>query len=358
MADVSKIKLPNQEVVNIKDARITGIDSTPTEGSTNVVNSGGLLSFLNNGYVKYNKYSGSDPFTTREPSFNALFISQAVLEDRIKSNTGDQGVIVLPTWHGNADSNYYTAEIGFVNNSNRPYTRINHSGTKTEWTPLAFQSDLSDYLPLTGGTLSGWLKFKSPYGIDFYDGDGTIHSIRPFQPFNYDFAHYDGTGWRRIWDSGNDGARSGLDADLLDGQHGSYYATTSQLSGYLSLSGGTMTNTDLVTNLNADLLDGKQGTSYKDKAVYTFTQPRNTGYYKISINSKGARMYMIRARLYRSYNPTEICVSGYNYPSTKTWYKPYAWAYNIVGVSSLAVIFGHDGDNEIWFAIPSAGFFL
>jgi len=29
--------------------------------------------------------------------------------------------------------------------------------------------------------------------------------------------------WRKVWDSGNDGSGSGLDADLLDGQHGSYY---------------------------------------------------------------------------------------------------------------------------------------
>lgn len=31
------------------------------------------------------------------------------------------------------------------------------------------------------------------------------------------------TDWHRIWHSGNDGSGSGLDADLLDGQHGSYY---------------------------------------------------------------------------------------------------------------------------------------
>ena len=30
-------------------------------------------------------------------------------------------------------------------------------------------------------------------------------------------------GWRKLWSTGNDGAGSGLDADLLDGQQGSYY---------------------------------------------------------------------------------------------------------------------------------------
>ena len=48
------------------------------------------------------------------------------------------------------------------------------------------------------------------------------------------------SGWRRIlttsyygaaWTSSNDGAGSGLDADLLDGQHGSYYRAYANLTG-------------------------------------------------------------------------------------------------------------------------------
>lgn len=41
----------------------------------------------------------------------------------------------------------------------------------------------------------------------------------------------------KLWTSTNDGASSGMDADLLDGQHGSYYATAASISGttnYLS----------------------------------------------------------------------------------------------------------------------------
>ena len=47
--------------------------------------------------------------------------------------------------------------------------------------------------------------------------------------------------WRTIWNSANDGAGSGLDADLLDGQQGTYYAAASSLSNYLPLSGGAIT---------------------------------------------------------------------------------------------------------------------
>lgn len=42
MADVSKIKLPDNTVVNIKDYRIPGVDTTPTSGSSNVITSGGI----------------------------------------------------------------------------------------------------------------------------------------------------------------------------------------------------------------------------------------------------------------------------------------------------------------------------
>ena len=45
-----------------------------------------------------------------------------------------------------------------------------------------------------------------------------------------------------LWNSGNDGSGSGLDADLLDGQHGSYYATAASLGNYLPLTGGTLSS--------------------------------------------------------------------------------------------------------------------
>ena len=42
MADVTKIKLPDNSTVNIKDYRIPGVDSTPTPDSENLVTSGGV----------------------------------------------------------------------------------------------------------------------------------------------------------------------------------------------------------------------------------------------------------------------------------------------------------------------------
>ena len=52
-----------------------------------------------------------------------------------------------------------------------------------------------------------------------------------------------GTNNRTVWTSGNDGASSGLDADLLDGQEGSYYTNAANLSGTIAaISGANLTS--------------------------------------------------------------------------------------------------------------------
>lgn len=46
MADVSKIRLPDSTVVNLKDYRIPGVDTEPTSGSSNIVTSGGVYQMI------------------------------------------------------------------------------------------------------------------------------------------------------------------------------------------------------------------------------------------------------------------------------------------------------------------------
>lgn len=112
----------------------------------------------------------------------------------------------------------------------------------------ATTSQLAGYLPLTGGTLTGGLTFS--YGgatndqwINFVASDNVTYRLGIQRPFaNYGLAFYDGSSYYKIWHEGNDGTGSGLDADLLDGQHGSYYAAASALNDYLPLTGGTLTN--------------------------------------------------------------------------------------------------------------------
>ncbi len=102
-----------------------------------------------------------------------------------------------------------------------------------------------------------------------------------------------------IWNSGNDGASSGLDADLLDGQHGSYYAPATGGS-YLPLSGGTMTGT--IT-----------GRDFKPQAGYHFQRSTHSsghlegGHNNIgSTAAKTSPIYTIGS----SYNPTDSALSN------------------------------------------------
>ena len=106
MSDVTKIKLPDNSELNIKDYRIPGVDSTPTSGSNNVVTSGGIYDAIND---------------------EALVISTALndLNDRVSDNeddiaslqtdsvweagTGTNSVIVKDSL-GSVGGNYSTVE--------------------------------------------------------------------------------------------------------------------------------------------------------------------------------------------------------------------------------------------------------
>jgi len=75
------------------------------------------------------------------------------------------------------------------------------------------------------------------YGLNSFVVSGTTTTVSGSLAVSGSATINGGT----VWHSNNDGASSGLDADLLDGQHGSYYAAASSLSSYLPLAGGTMT---------------------------------------------------------------------------------------------------------------------
>lgn len=83
---ISKVKLPDNTVQDIKDSRISGVDSTPTANSQNVVTSGGTYSeihpavittqpsggFAPNVLYRLGTLTGSVTFTLASPSDNAI----------------------------------------------------------------------------------------------------------------------------------------------------------------------------------------------------------------------------------------------------------------------------------------------
>lgn len=80
----------------------------------------------------------------------------------------------------------------------------------------------------------------------------------------------DGGNYYKIWDENNDGAGSGLNADLLDGQHGSYYATASDvttLQGYFT---NGVANNALKLNTEVSFSVGSSGNN-KYRKISTIT---------------------------------------------------------------------------------------
>jgi hypothetical protein len=148
-------------------------------------------------------------------------------------------------------SSVSTGTAPFVVTSTTAVTNLNADLVDGIQGASLLRSDASD--TYSGGILT----VSNDAGIDVTN-TGQINGLQIYQPtvnadalmsfhISGDYAVHFGLdgetndltvgGWSkgankyRVWHAGNDGASSGLDADLLDGQHGSYYTTAGNLSG-------------------------------------------------------------------------------------------------------------------------------
>ena len=119
---------------------------------------------------------------------------------------------------------------------------------KTSWS-YAGNYNLTDAGDFTETAGSSWLTWTDN-SSDTTRGNITTLAIAPNSGgsaggvfiYNDQGAGYS-PGWRQVWTSMTDGAGSGLDADLLDGQQGSYYASAASLGNYLPIANPTFTGT-------------------------------------------------------------------------------------------------------------------
>ena len=127
---------------------------------------------------------------------------------------------------------------------------------KTSWS-YASNDNLSDAGRFTETAGTSWITWTDN-ASDTTRGNITALAIAPNTGgsagkvfiYNDQGSSY-APGWREVWTSTSDGTGSGLDADLLDGQHGSHYLNYNNLTNTptsLPANGG---NADTVDNLHA-----------------------------------------------------------------------------------------------------------
>ena len=109
----------------------------------------------------------------------------------------------------------------------------------------------------SGNTGYGIIYNESASDTLRFDVSGQALSGTPDFLVGDNYAQLNGS---TVWHAGNDGASSGLDADLLDGQHGSYYYAASNPSGYTTNT-GTVTSVGGTGTVNGISLSGTVTTS-------------------------------------------------------------------------------------------------
>ena len=197
-------------------------------------------------FDSYN-FSGNLGSTNINSSFNHLPMMAAQIAN--KNATTDRGypihqagsLIVIPGVYNGSSQIYGTFD------SNRWFVRggspdVNNKDEHTAWKELATTTHLSDYLPLTGGTLTG--------SLNIGDSSRNVYNYIRIHRNNYTFETTvsEGSGILSL-ESSNSGVTP-TTLKISPGGHvfinGEELAKVSQIpsmSGYLPLTGGTMTGT-------------------------------------------------------------------------------------------------------------------
>jgi hypothetical protein len=231
---------------------------------------------------------------------------------RTLSLSGDASGSV--SWDGSANA---TLSVTVVNNS---HTHTNttldmHFGRETQNIDTYDPDSFWGTSKATGGsgTYPG-----NYYNIYNFAGNGTSEGTQLATYYGgnnrtYIRSRTDGTNswlsWSQVWTSSTDGAGSGLDADLLDGQQGSYYLDYANFTGTPSIP--SVGNGQIDGRTSGLGLSGSMDATANQSGNTTFTVTSNAAT-AANANTIAYRTSSadIRARLFRSNYQNQTTISG------------------------------------------------
>ena len=231
---------------------------------------------------------------------------------RTLSLSGDASGSV--SWDGSANA---TLSVTVVNNS---HTHTNttldmHFGRETQNIDTYDPDSFWGTSKATGGsgTYPG-----NYYNIYNFAGNGTSEGTQLATYYGgnnrtYIRSRTDGTNswlsWSQVWTSSTDGAGSGLDADLLDGQQGSYYLDYANFTGTPSIP--SVGNGQIDGRTSGLGLSGSMDATANQSGNTTFTVTSNAAT-AANANTIAYRTSSadIRARLFRSNYQNQSTISG------------------------------------------------
>jgi len=275
--------------------------------------------------------------STSGTAANSTLLNNLGAGSFLRSDTGDTAAGNI-SFTGKLLGNQGTTAIlngATVTNVNTGFTNDISTGKNSGLQPFRYSNNSSN-TPLGGG---GSMANNANWGLSLYshgtggsgnyglqmsggDNDNQLFFIR--RVTNGSFGS-----WFEMWHSGNDGANSGLDADLLDGNHASAFLTSvPNHSGNLITSGtvaaarianlaatkitsGTLNNARLDTNMQ---LTGAAPRYRLQESGVTNTPNwwmiADGGNYSIRLNNTGT--YPLQISTNSSNNAVETITLGYN----------------------------------------------
>ena len=160
--------------------------------------------------------------------------------------------VTLTSAENGASKILRTQSNGYLNILN--WINVGNTGLFSGTIGNHFHVETNGWISKSGNATNSWIRMRTndnnTRGFVYASSSSYIGFLDPSQNWLFQARSngdlYQGNGNGLIWHSANDGANSGLDADLLDGQHGSYYLNYNNFSNTPSIpsvGNGTLTVT-------------------------------------------------------------------------------------------------------------------